>query len=221
MQEDRPNYYGVIPAQVRYDPDISSSSKLFYAEISALANVKGICWATNKYFAKLYGVQPTRISVWVKELETKGFIRTKTIEGGYRGISLLNNPYGKAEGPLLENQKHNKQTNNNSIVKSEALLLSLVNEVTGRQFRTLPSRGVKKTLDAFTLDEIRGALTALAADPWHRPKMKELSIDYFIRSTTIDRFLGQKPNTDVIDDDDDGPEMTMAERERRIREQMG
>jgi hypothetical protein len=107
--------------------------------------------------------------------------------------------------------------------KSKSALLILVNEVTGRSFRTLPERGVKKTLDAFTLDEIRAALTALAADSWHKPKLKELSIDYFIRSTTIDKFKDIKPNpsapVDPDDEDDDG--MTMAERNKRLEERMG
>jgi len=186
---ERPNYYGVIPAIVRYDPDISASSKLLYAEISSLANISGVCWATNKYFAELYNVQPTRISVWVKQLETKGFIRTKVINGGLRGIELIVNPYAKAEGPLLEKQKHNKQTNNNSIVELQNQLLTLVNKVTGRNFRTLPERGVKKTLDAFSLVEIETALRALVVDDWHSERLKEFKIDYLIRATTIDKFL--------------------------------
>lgn len=98
----------------------------------------------------------------------------------------------------------------------------LVNEVTGRNFRTLPERGVKKTLDAFTLDEIRAALTALAADSWHKPKLKELSIDYFIRSTTIDKFKDTKPNTKPVDpDEEDDDDMTMAQRRKRLEERMG
>lgn len=68
-------------------------------------------------------------------------------------------------------------------------LLALVNKVLNREFRVLPERGVKKTLDAFSLVEIEMALTALARDSWHISKIKELKLDYFIRSTTIDKFL--------------------------------
>jgi hypothetical protein len=216
--QEKPNYYGIIPASVRYDQDISSSSKLFYAEISALANVKGICWASNKYFANLYGVQPTRISVWVKELETKGYIRTKTIAGGYRGISLITNPYGKAEAPLLENQKHNKQTNNKSYVDLQNQLLVLVNEITGRSFRTLPDRGVKKTLDAFTMTEIERALRGLMADDWHSERIKEFKIDYLIRATTIDKFLGQV--SDVMGNQPIKPIVTIANQDEMVRRRL-
>lgn len=216
---ERPNYWGVLPAAVRY-ADISASAKVMFAEITALSNSLGACWATNKYFAELYGVQNTTISEWVKQLETANLISTKVIKGGLRAIhvEIALYPSGKAEDRLREKPKHNNKTNNNSIVdlkaskESEASLLLLVNEVTGRQFRTLPARGVKKTLDAFSLPEIRTALTALTQDGWHSPKMKEFSIDYFIRSTTIDKFLAQGTgNSGVADngkkyftEDDDG-----------------
>lgn len=210
---ERPNYYGVLPADVRYDPDVTPSAKILFAEITALSNLTGTCWATNKYFADLYSVLPNRISVWVKQLETKGFISTKTIEGGLRGISIVRDPYAKTEPPLTFLRNHNNTSNNKSIVDLQNSLLALVNSITGRNFRTLPSRGVKKTLDAFTLVEIEAALRALAADPWHRPKLKELSIDYFTRSTTIDRFLGAKPASAEIDPDESvqgTPEMLKA-----------
>ena len=84
-----------------------------------------------------------------------------------------------------------ESTNNlQSSAQKNKDLLTLVNKVTGRAFRTLPARGVKKTLDAFSLVEIETALRALRDDDWHSEKIKELSIDYLIRSTTIDKFLG-------------------------------
>lgn len=76
-----------------------------------------------------------------------------------------------------------------TLTKQKKDLLVLVNKVTNRNFRTLPERGVKKTLDAFSLVEVESALRALVEDDWHKDKVKELSIDYFTRSTTIDKFL--------------------------------
>jgi hypothetical protein len=118
-----------------------------------------------------------------------------------------------------------KETTKNN---AKSQLLALVNEITGRQFRTLPEKGVKKTLDAFTIEEIRTALTALARDPWHQPKLKELSIDYFIRSTTIDRFMGKAPAPGAVQptwtEDDDGNRyykgelLTPQNQERIMRE---
>lgn len=108
---------------------------------------------------------------------TKG---TATVAESYNDKQLKNNT--SADAP----------TKKESLESRKMKLLSLVNRVTGRNFRVLPEKGVKKTLDAFSLVEIEQALTALAADPWHKPKLKELSLDYFIRSTTIDKFATSK-----------------------------
>lgn len=69
-------------------------------------------------------------------------------------------------------------------------LLEVLNETTGRSFRTLPT-GYKKTLETFTLDEIKTALTNLANDEWHKSKLAELKSDYLLRSSTIDNMLSR------------------------------
>lgn len=215
--EKEPTYWGQIPASVRYDKNIPPAAKVLYAEIQALTNMRGICWATNKHLAGLYGVQPTRISAWVKQLEEAGYVRTKIIEGGFRGISVLLDPSGKAEGGVLKKRNHNNTvTNTKSIVDLEKSLLALVNRITGRDFRTLP-RGSKKTLDSFSLVEIEVALTALAADPWHRPKLKELSSDYFLRASTIDRFKDQQAKQVSADDLEEGETDGLSNEERKAK----
>ena len=70
---DKPNYYAIIPAHVRYNENLNSSQKLFYSEITALTYKTGECWASNNYFARLYKVSPSLISNWVKALEKENF----------------------------------------------------------------------------------------------------------------------------------------------------
>lgn len=82
MSHIEPNYYAVITAEVRYNDNISSSEKLFFAELTALANKTGKCWATNTYFAQLYGVDPSTVSKWVASLEQNGLIRVNYIKEG-------------------------------------------------------------------------------------------------------------------------------------------
>lgn len=76
MNEQEPNYYAIIPAEVRYDGDLIPNAKLLYGEITALCNKKGYCWATNEHFAELYKTSEKTISRWVKNLEDKGYIAT-------------------------------------------------------------------------------------------------------------------------------------------------
>jgi hypothetical protein len=45
-----------------------------YGEITAMSAKEGYCWASNKYFASLYGVDKRTITRWVTNLKDCGFI---------------------------------------------------------------------------------------------------------------------------------------------------
>ena len=76
---ERPNYYAIIPASVRYDNDLRPNEKLMYGEITALANSTGECWASNNYFAELYDVTPQAVSGWINDLKRKGYIEVDIV----------------------------------------------------------------------------------------------------------------------------------------------
>lgn len=79
MEEQQKSYYAIIPANVRYDKDLAPNAKLLYGEITALCNEKGYCWASNQYFAELYGVSVLSVKRWVNSLVNKGYVyRTLT-----------------------------------------------------------------------------------------------------------------------------------------------
>ena len=75
--EEKKSYYAIIPANVRYDADLTPNAKLLYGEITALCNEKGYCWATNDYFAKLYSTSEKTITRCIKNLADKGYIETE------------------------------------------------------------------------------------------------------------------------------------------------
>ena len=53
---EKPNYYEILPADVRYDKNLKLAEKILYSELTALAYMKGYCYASNSYFANLYEV---------------------------------------------------------------------------------------------------------------------------------------------------------------------
>ena len=76
------SYYAVIPAKVLHDKDLLKYPKsiLLYGHIANLANQKGYCWATNKYFMEQLGVKSaTTITDYLNLLVRKGFIKKKKI----------------------------------------------------------------------------------------------------------------------------------------------
>ena len=84
---ENPNYYAIIPANVRYSFEISEFQKLLYAEITALAQKNGYCFASNTYFSKIFTSprrddngeiqqrNPKAISNAINDLAKKWFIQ--------------------------------------------------------------------------------------------------------------------------------------------------
>jgi hypothetical protein len=71
--KENPTYYANIPADVRYS-NLKPNAKLLYGEITALSNKLGYCFASNSYFAELYGVSKNTVSRWIGDLNKLGFI---------------------------------------------------------------------------------------------------------------------------------------------------
>ena len=89
----KPGFWAVLPATVRYDIGIPASAKILYAEISALTEGRGYCWAPNDYFERLYGITDRTVIRLLQSLEKHGYIR---VEGGgttkrriYAGLNPL------------------------------------------------------------------------------------------------------------------------------------
>ena len=113
------SYYAIIPANVRYDNELTPNAKLLYGEITALCNDKGYCWAKNEYFSKLYDVSEVSISKWVNSLIKKGYIQSEMIYKDNKTYRLLTIVYDglkeKLNTPIEEKLKHNNTSSNNTL----------------------------------------------------------------------------------------------------------
>lgn len=76
---DKPGFDAVIPASVRYDKALRPNAKLLYGEIRAMASREGYCWASNRYFAQLYGLTEKTISELIRDLAREGHIWTEVL----------------------------------------------------------------------------------------------------------------------------------------------
>ena len=96
--KEKPNYYAILPAEVRYSKDLTPNAKLLYAEITALCNMNGKCTASTQYFCRLYEVSRGAVQNWLKMLDDNGYIQRTVIyrQGSKeilsRSIKLVDKP---------------------------------------------------------------------------------------------------------------------------------
>jgi len=178
------SYYAVLPANVRYDKNITPNAKLLYAEITALCNDKGYCWAGNAYFAELYGVTKTSISNWISSLQKNGYIDVQLIykenskEIQSRHISIANNipiqnnlnTYTKDfVGGIQKNF-----TDNTKIINTKKDEIISKDIITQKQKSLVPkeTKKAKKTKDIVTMRNMINAFT-------ENESIREKLLEYF------------------------------------------
>ena len=121
MSDVKKSYYAIIPANVRYDKELTPNAKLLYGEVTALCNEKGYCWASNSYFSDLYKVSKTSISKWINQLVDNGYLKSDieykdgTKEILHRYLRIVNDPIKeKLNTPIEEKLKDNNTSFNNT-----------------------------------------------------------------------------------------------------------
>lgn len=178
------NYYAILPAKVRYDKNITPNAKLLYAEITALCNDKGYCWAGNAYFAELYGVTKTSISNWISSLQKNGYIDVQLIykenskEIQSRRISIADNmPIQNNLNTYTKNIVGGIQknfTDNNKIVNTKKEEIISKDIITQKQKPLIPkeTKKAKKTKDIVTMRNMINAFT-------ENESIREKLLEYF------------------------------------------
>lgn len=123
--EKRPSYYTIIPADVRYDNELTPIAKLLFSEILSLSIKNGYCYATNNYLAELYGINLTTVRRAIALLVKKNYItsqvqyKDKKIVGRHLKVSELvwaKMPIGigkNAPTSMGKNAPYNNINNNN------------------------------------------------------------------------------------------------------------
>lgn len=116
MNNEQPNYYSILTANVRYDRELKANEKLLFSEITALANKNGYCTATNNYFANLYGKSKTTISNWINHLKERGYLKVYLEKDGSQIIGRKLYPVAE---PVKEKNNTPIKENNNTYSRKE------------------------------------------------------------------------------------------------------
>lgn len=158
---ERPGYYGILPANIRYDKNLKPMEKIMYSELTALSNKNGYCNATNSYFAELYEVSKNTVSLWIGDLEKAGYIKTKLIyETGTKIIKerriYISDPITKNDDtyhekevdPITKNDDtpitKNREDNNTSINNTRLILEEKYKKEKPELIYFITSQGISK-----------------------------------------------------------------------------
>ena len=119
LEENRQSYYCVVPWHILNDKKISATAKLIYAEITALSNKEGYCWASNGHFAKIFGITDNRVSKLISDLKKKKYVYIEIDKkaGNKRFIWIRppigenNHRYGSKQPEAIGQNNHKDNTN--------------------------------------------------------------------------------------------------------------
>ena len=71
---EKPGFDANLPADVRYDSNLSPITKLIYAEVRALTTKHGFCYAKNEYFEKVFEIDKRTLQRSLKQLADNNYI---------------------------------------------------------------------------------------------------------------------------------------------------
>lgn len=94
-------FYCVVPHYILEDPEISSTAKLIYGEISSLANKFGYCYAINKHFSELLKCSDRVVQSSIERLKKAKYLRVEVerSKGGTRRKIWICPQGGKKTSP--------------------------------------------------------------------------------------------------------------------------
>lgn len=155
--EQKPGYYSILTADVRYHEKLSPFDKLLYSDITALTNKKGYCNASNKYFSKVFNKSISTISRSISTLSENNLIESILIRDENNEIverkiylkQTVRIPMGENEHtpiaknddtPIRKNDKDNNTSNINTTSKN--IKSNNINIITKKEFIDLSIIGI-------------------------------------------------------------------------------
>lgn len=191
-------FYSILPANVRYDEELTPNAKLLYSEITALCGERGYCWASNEYFANLYSVSKKSVSTWISQLVKKGYITLELEykEGSkeilHRYLRIFQYPIEeKVNTPMEEKVKENNTIINNTINKYIVEIIDYLNSVCGTSYKNNSKKTVTlikaRLKENYTVNDFKKVIDTM------NTKWKGTQFEQYLRPSTLfneDKFEG-------------------------------
>ena len=126
--KEKPNYYAILPSNVRYSTELTSFTKLLYAELTALSNFKGYAYCSNWYLQNLFSVSARTITRSIGQLVEGGYVEskliykngTKQVEARHISINEYLTPRQNCQEGIDKNGEDNNTRENNTSIIDES-----------------------------------------------------------------------------------------------------
>ena len=239
--KEKPNYYAILTADVRYDERLKANEKLLYAEITALATKDGYCWASNTYFAKLYKVTNRSVSGWISNLENAGLIKVEQIRNEEGLVTkrkiFINDTYGKNfPGGIEKNfqgvwkktsSSNNTSINNTSLNKDIVLqdkteypykeVIDYLNAELGTNYKHTTNKNKElikaRCNEGFKLEDFKKVIDIKKSEWKNDSRMSKYLRPATLFGTKFESYLNQNTsiNNEVIEDEEYFRKIRMGE----------
>lgn len=190
-----------IPKEIWLSEHLTLQEKVFLVEIDSLDNEDG-CYASNKHFAKFFGLSKGRCSQIISQLSEKGYIsitykrnEDKSIDKRViRVVNKLNTPIKFPKDPYLENDKESNTSlsNTNNIYT----LFQHWNEqgiIKHRKMNQAMKSHINARLEDYSVEELKKAIEnysfILDSDDYYWTH--KWSLQDFMKPNNIIRFLDE------------------------------
>ncbi len=102
---NKPSFYGVLPAHIRYNKNLPPMARLVYSEISALCNKNGFCNAKNSTIASNFDIDQRSVSRYISQMADLNLIWISSVTtpiGTMRRIFVEKNIYDQIGGGVTK-----------------------------------------------------------------------------------------------------------------------
>lgn len=187
--------YGILPNEILYDQELSSSAKLLFVCISSHTAERGYCFATNKYMGEKLGVSARQIQRLIDELsafiyvsEVNGKRRIELYPGDSDAWGVTKMSRGGDKNVAHNNTSNNKEKINKKVGELKSQLESIIALVNPKEKPTEDrQRLLNARLKEYSFGEIENAARAFSKSEWHREN-GQMSIDNLLRPSKFGRW---------------------------------
>lgn len=107
----------ILPYVLVFDTELSLTEKIILAEIISITRVKGYCYASNAYFAKMTEQSERSVSKNISALRDKGYIKIEISDYAKRIIKVVKDNIEKYNISALKKFSHTPEKFSNPLKK--------------------------------------------------------------------------------------------------------